>query len=148
MYAQGLGVEQNYREAAKWFQRAAEQSIEQALSNTGAFQAGHLGRKFPIVAGESSPTIETYGEGIVYVLAGARAALGDLYALGLGVPTDYVQAHMWYDVAVEILPPGDQRDLFAESRDHVAASMRPDQIAEAQRMAQEWLEQHQPGPEQ
>jgi uncharacterized protein len=148
MYVQGLGVEQNYQEAAKWFERASEQSVEEALSNTGAFEAGHLGRKFPVLAGASSPTMETYREGIVYTLATAKGALGELYAMGLGVPRDYVRAHKWLNLAAASLPPGDERDYFAESRDYLALQMSPHEIAEAQRMAREWLEQHRTGGDQ
>jgi uncharacterized protein len=142
MYAQGLGVEQNYQEAARWFERAAKQDVEEALSNAGAFQAGHFGRKLPILAGVSSPTMETYRDGIAYALATAKAALGGLYALGLGVPRDYIQAHKWFNLAVVSLPPGDDRDAYAESLDDLAVRMTPDQVAEAQRLARKWLEQH------
>ena len=148
MYAQGLGVEQDYQEAAKWFERAAGQSLEEALRNTRAFEAGHLGRKFPIVAGAPSPTMETYREGIVYVLATAKGALGELYAMGLGVPRDYVRAHKWLNLAAASLPPGDERDYFAEGRDYLAVQMSPHEIADAQRMAREWLEQHRTGDAQ
>jgi TPR repeat protein len=142
MYVQGLGVEQNYQEAAKWFERAAEQSVREALSNTGAFEAGYMGRRFPIFADAFSPTMETYRDGIVYILATAKGALGELYALGLGVPRDYVQAHKRLNLAAASLPPGDEQDYFAESRDSLAVQMNPHQIAEAQRMARERLEQH------
>jgi uncharacterized protein len=145
MYAQGLGVEQNYQEAARRFQRAAEQSVEETLSNTGAFQAGHFGRKFPVVAGGHSPTMDTYREGTAYTLAFAKAALGELYELGLGVPRDYVQAYKWFNLAVVSFPAGDERDLFAESRDFLATRMTPEQIAEAERLAREWQERHTAG---
>jgi TPR repeat protein len=148
MYAQGLGVEQNYQEAAKWFRRAAEQSAEEALSKTGAFKAGQLGREFPIVAGQSSPTMETYREGMTYILANARAALGEFYAFGLGVPRDYVEAQKWLDLAVNSLPPGDERDAFTQERDSLAAQMTQSQVAEAKRLARDWSEIHRVGDEQ
>ncbi len=138
MYLQGLGVQQDYQEAARWFLLAAEQSVAAALRNIGMVRAGRLGRKFPIVAGESSPTMETYREGVAYVLAAAKGSLGELYARGLGVPRDYVQAHKWFSLAEASLPPGDTRDLSAEYLDFLAARMTPDQIAEAQRLAREW----------
>ena len=53
------------------------------------------------------------------------------------MPNDYVQAHKWLNLAVASLPPGDERDFFAESRYYFAVSITPDQIAQAQRMARE-----------
>jgi TPR repeat protein len=78
------------------------------------------------------------------MLANSEAALAELYALGLGVPRDYVRALKWLNLAVASLPPGDERDYFAESRDYLALSMTPNQIGQAQRMARDWLEQHRP----
>ncbi len=61
-----------------------------------------------------------------------------MYGDGWGVPQDYVQAHMWYNLAASRLPPGKDRDLAAENRDIIAERMTPAQIAEAQRLAREW----------
>jgi hypothetical protein len=62
-----------------------------------------------------------------------------MYDNGNGVPQDYVQAHMWFNLA------GVQGDEDAtKKRDIVAAKMTPDQIAEAQRLAREWKPKPQP----
>jgi hypothetical protein len=51
-------------------------------------------------------------------------------------PQDYVQAHMWYNLAAA--GSADQlRDQAAQFRDELAAKMTPAQIAEAQKMARE-----------
>jgi hypothetical protein len=47
-------------------------------------------------------------------------------------------AHMWFDVAVARMPPGEVRDLALKVMKIVAAKMTPEQIAEAQRLAREW----------
>ena len=70
--------------------------------------------------------------------AEAQFNLGAMYLLGHGVPQDYVQAHMWYSLAVANPLPGERHDLAIKSRDNVEAKMTPDQIAEAQRLASEW----------
>ena len=63
----------------------------------------------------------------------AQWALGTMYESGWGVPQDYVLAHMWFSLATA------QGDEFAgEDRDEVAKEMTPEQIAEAERLAQEW----------
>ena len=54
------------------------------------------------------------------------------------MPQDYVQAHMWFNLAASRLPPGTNRDKAVKNRDIVAAKMTPAQIAEAQRLAREW----------
>ncbi len=70
-------------------------------------------------------------------LAEAQYGLGVMYYKGQGVPQDYVQAHMWFNLAGAGLPPGEDR--AAKNRDHVAKQMTPAQIAEAQRLAREWM---------
>ncbi len=64
--------------------------------------------------------------------------LGIMYDNGLGVPQDYVQAHMWYNLAASRYPPGEDRDDAVEGRDIVAKRMTPAQIAEAEKLAREW----------
>ncbi len=56
-----------------------------------------------------------------------------MYSKGWGVPQDYVQAHMWYNLAAER-----GLKLGREYRDSLAKQMTPEQIAEAQRLAREW----------
>jgi len=61
-----------------------------------------------------------------------------MYATGRGVPQDYVSAHMWFNLAAT---QGNKKALKA--RDAYASLMTRDQIAEAQRMAREWMAKHQ-----
>jgi TPR repeat protein len=64
----------------------------------------------------------------------AQYNLGLMYDIGYGVPQDVVRAHMWYDIAgVEVA---------INYRDYVAREMTPEQIAEAQKLAREWLGKH------
>ncbi len=69
--------------------------------------------------------------------ATARHNLGILYEDGEGVPQDYVQAHMWSDLAASA-STGRRRDEAVELRARIAAKMTPAQIAEAQKLAGEW----------
>ncbi len=62
-----------------------------------------------------------------------------MYHNGRGVPHGHVQAHMWYNLAAAGLPPGEDRDKAARDRGRVAKLMTPAQIAEAQRLAGEWM---------
>jgi hypothetical protein len=66
------------------------------------------------------------------------AALGLVYFAGKGVPPDYVQAQMWFDLAAARFPPGEDRELSLAMRDGLAEEMSPEQLAEARRLAREW----------
>ena len=65
--------------------------------------------------------------------ASAQFSLGFMYEKGQGVPQDYVQAYMWFNLAAAQSTKG-----AAEWREHIAARMTPAQIAEAQKLAREW----------
>lgn len=69
--------------------------------------------------------------------ADAQALLGLMYEVGQGVPQDYVKAHMWLDLAASRGTAVLQKS-HAVGRDRVATRMTPQQIAKAQRLAQEW----------
>ena len=70
--------------------------------------------------------------------AAAQYNLGLMYANGKGVPQDYVQAHMWFNLAAA---QGDESGR--ENRDKVVELMTPADISKAQAMAREWLEKNQ-----
>jgi hypothetical protein len=56
------------------------------------------------------------------------------------VPQNDVQAYKWYSLAVAGLPASNtgSRENAIKYRDHLAAKMTPDQVAEAQKLASEW----------
>ena len=57
-----------------------------------------------------------------------------MYANGQGMPQDYVQAHMWLNLSAA------QGHVNAtKNRDTIAAKMTPAQLAEAQKLAREWM---------
>ncbi len=70
--------------------------------------------------------------------ANAQFFLGFMYDAGRGVPQDYVQAHMWFDLAASKFSPGEDRDKAVKYRDRVAKMLTPAQISEAQKLALEW----------
>jgi hypothetical protein len=63
----------------------------------------------------------------------AQYNLGRMYYFGKGVPQDYVEGHLWWNLAAA---QGDED--AAKNRDIVARLMTPAQLAEAQRLAREW----------
>ncbi len=70
-------------------------------------------------------------------LVDAQFNLGTMYEYGDGVPQDYAWAHLWYDLAA-----AQGLEVARENRDIVTERMTPVQIAEAQKLAREWLEKH------
>ena len=72
--------------------------------------------------------------------AGAQNNLGIMYQKGQGVPQDYVQAHMLFNLAASRFSTSEAegRNQAAKNRDIAASKMTPEQIAEAQRLAREW----------
>ena len=65
--------------------------------------------------------------------------LGVIYAKGLGVPQDFVRAHMWFSLAAS---QGEQ--MAVKSLEMAERQMTPAQITEAQKLARDWKPATQP----
>ncbi len=74
-------------------------------------------------------------------LGGAAAEalfnLGMMYCIGSKVPRDLVAAHKWFNLAA-LRGSREARD----SRMEISQEMSPEEIAEAQRQARQWLTVH------
>ena len=57
-----------------------------------------------------------------------------MYANGEGVPEDYVEAYMWWDLAVAQGEEGAKKN-----KGILSARMTKEQIAAAQELSREWL---------
>ena len=69
--------------------------------------------------------------------ANAQAVLGSLYAVGLGVPKDFVKSYAWVSLALPRLA-GRMRDRAVALQDELDALMTPEQLGEAQKIAGNW----------
>ena len=67
----------------------------------------------------------------------AQAVLGSLYAVGLGVPKDFVNAYVWVSLALPGLE-GRMRERAVALHDELSALMSPAEIGEAQKIAGDW----------
>lgn len=129
LYQSGRGVDLDYAEAAKWYRLAADAGVPEAQFALGA----------ALVRGQGVP--KDYSEGVRYYRLAAeqgnwqaQGALGAIYFSGrMGVPQDYVQAHLWLNLAAV---HGSKQILTL--RDAVERRMTPAQVAEAQKLAREW----------
>ena len=72
--------------------------------------------------------------------AKAQFNLGLMYGNGQGVPQNYVQGHMWFNLAAARFPASEteNRNKAVSARANVASKMTPAQVAEAQKLAREW----------
>jgi uncharacterized protein len=130
MYAKGQGVQQNDAKAAKWFRLAADQDHAPAQSNLGLMYARGRG-----VAQNDAEAAKWFSKAADRGLVEAQTILGLIYVKGQGVTQNYVLAHVWFNLAAA---KGDAGALA--NRDQLARIMTPAQVAEAQRLAQEWAE--------
>ena len=74
--------------------------------------------------------------------ASAQNNLGFMFANGQGVIQDYVQAHKWWNISAfeGFLAAASGGADARKNRDLVENKMTKEQVAEAQRLASEWME--------
>ena len=122
-------VEKNFSEAAKWYEKAAEQGVVDAQNNlSGAYFDGRGVEK-------------NYAEALKWFRKAAEQGnvlaqynLGNAYYNGKGVEKDYVEAYAWYNIAAT-------SQLLAASvknrQDDLEKEMSPDQIVAAKKRTEE-----------
>lgn len=171
MFLRGEGLRPDRDQALVHFRKAARQGLKQAKLNlcgmyyreedvgTDYVRAVRKLRMQAHMANSLGPyemgrmfmdgsVTQDYSEAARWFLMSARQGmpkaqveLGELYEQGLGVPQDYVMAHVWFNVAAskfsDVYSDGERRDA-SRRRDAVAAKMTPAQVADAQVMAREW----------
>lgn len=133
MYATGKGVQTDYSEAAFWYRKAADQGFAYAQYNLGYVY--DIGRGVPQDYAEAAKWYRLAAE---QGSAAAQNNLGTLYQSGQGVPQDYVQALMWFNLSA-----AQGTEKAAKNFDKLAAFMTVPDVAEAERLAREWLAKHQ-----
>ena len=122
----------DYATALREWRPLAEQGDANAQYNLGIMYRN--GRGVPRDFAEAA---RWYRKAAEQDYAPAQNSLGVMYDNGYGVPQDYVQAHMWFNLGAT---QGNKRAL--ENRDIAAERMTPTQLAEAQRLAREWMAKH------
>ena len=69
----------------------------------------------------------------------AQVSLGKIYELGRGIPRDAVQAYKWYNIAEAKTTSNETRARILERRDELAQQMSRQEIAEAKKLASQWM---------
>ena len=116
----------------KWYRLAAEQGNAEYQFKLGLMYGAGQG-----VPQDYDKAVKWFRLAAEQGKVEAQVGLGLMYESGTSVPQDYAEAHMWYNLAA-----ARGSELGRKNRDIVAKKMTPTQIAEAQRLAREWLEKH------
>jgi len=96
MYNNGKGVKQDYPEAVRWFQKAAEQGNASAQNNLGSMHGCGQG-----VNQDYSEAARWYQKAAEQGHASAQSNLGIMHYSGQGVKQDYSEAARWLQKAAE-----------------------------------------------
>ena len=111
------------------------------LGGVGTAQADYYDGLRAADAGRHSDALREWQAAANADDAKAMLALGRLYVQGLGAPQDYVQAHMWFNLAAS----RGEKEAVTE-RDALATRMSPEQVAKAQEQAAAWQPQPSKAP--
>ncbi|KAK3833600.1 MAG: hypothetical protein J3R72DRAFT_230870 [Linnemannia gamsii] len=85
-----VGISQDFSEAIKWYQMAADRGSAQAQSNIGSmYEEGHG------VTQDFSKAVMWYRKAAAQEYAAAQCNLGGMYMVGTGVTQDYAKAAYW-----------------------------------------------------
>lgn len=129
MYLVGRGGPRNDVKAAHWYGKAAEQGHAEAQVIIGLLYEEGQG-----VPQDYLEAARWYQKASEQKHARALRQLGQMYKHGRGVSQDEILAHVYFNLSGSF---GD--NVARTSRETIAARMTRDQIAEAQRLAREWL---------
>lgn len=129
LYVGGYGVARDEAAAMAWFRKAAEQGDARGQFGLGSL---HYARR------EYGPAASWYRRAAEQGDAVAQIRLGRLYADGVGVARDDVQAFKWFAIAAVRGADSYARGNGAKGRDDISARMTAGQVAQAERLAREW----------
>ena len=119
-----------YDEALKWWQLAAEKNHLRAQNGLGVlYRDGDVGEP------DKARAAHWFGLSAENGYAFAMYSLAMLYRDGEGVERDDIEAHKWFNLAATL--NFDPKSVF--QRDLIARRMKAEDVAEAQRRAQEWI---------
>ena len=128
-YAEGDGVIQNDKEAARWFALAAKQGLAEAQYQYG------------LVLLQGRGVVQDYKTAFSWIekpaqrgYAKAQYSLGELYRYVTGTAVDKARAYLWFNLSA-----AQGVDAAAKARDSLVWQLKPEQIAamqeEARRMS-------------
>ncbi len=124
-YAEGDGVIQNDKEAARWFALAARQGLAEAQYQYG----------LALLHGKG--VVQDYQSAFRWIeqpaqrgYARAQFTLGELYRYGTGTAIDKARAYLWFNLAA-----AQGVEAAAKARDSLVWQLKPEQITAMQEEA-------------
>ena len=124
-YLQGMGIQRDHYKAVKWYEMAAEQGVAASQFNLGLIAWDKKEQvKWLLLAAEQGHDTAQFNLALMYII-------------GDGVLQDYVQAHKWFNILA-----ANESEVALRKRENIAKKMTTEQIAEAQKLAREWMEEH------
>ena len=134
IYYNGGGVVKDYKKALYWYQKAAGQGDAEAQNNLGFMYREGKG-----VAQDHRKAFYWYQKAADQRLAKAQMNLAVIYYFGEGVAKNYVEAYKWA-ILSKAQKKGDNEEIN-KFIDCLGKLMTPSQIAEAQKLADQFQAQ-------
>jgi hypothetical protein len=136
-YAAGIGVAQDYSQAADWYRKAAEQGSVTGQLHLAALYRDGGGKHF---ARDMVQAAAWYRKAAEQGDVGAQATLGVLYSMGQGLPQNYVEAYYWLDLAAQVKGPNQEK--YAANRQMIGTHITADELADVEERVAKWLAAH------
>jgi TPR repeat protein len=132
MYSKGNTYwhEKDYKQALKWYARAANNGHLPAIYKVALMHDRGLGTKL-----NTRMAFRWYKKAAVMKYHPAQYQLGHIYAKGRGVKRDTIKAYMWYNLAAS-----SGNKIAADYRDNLARQMDNRQIIKAHKLIDKWME--------
>lgn len=137
MYEQGLGVPKNSGAALEWYKKAADKGSIEAAHKVDIYK-----KSVKIGGRKQLADSRTRAAELRLAYSGSSDAqynVGKIYAEGIGVPRNYVQAYIWFNIA-----SAGGSDKARKERDQLGTKMTSKQIADAQKITSERLREIKP----
>jgi len=131
-YETGDRVLQNYTKAAKWYEKAAEQGFLRAKRKIGNMYQHGRG-----VLQDHEQALKWFRKAAEQGDMGAMSDLAFMYAESEGMFGNFTMVHKWLNIAA-----AHGAESSAQQRDRLSPGMTPVQLAEAQKLAREWMKKH------
>ena len=122
------GMKQNYKEAAKWYEKAAAKKYGDA-----AYRLGHLYEGGGALPENMKQAAEWFRTGAYAGDTSAQAALGELYRTGRSVPQDDVTAYFWISLSAY----NGNRAAMTDWQQNPPLTV--DQIGDVKKRVMEWV---------
>jgi len=126
---------EDYRQAADWFRKAAEQDNLAGELHLAALYRDGLG-----VARDMAQAVLWYRKAAEQNNVTAQGTLGVLYSFGQGVAQNYVEAYFWFELAASVVGP--EQAKYAANRQLAGAHITAEELDAIQDRVAQWKGAH------